>query len=166
MLNPVGRAGRRLPRRRDTRGSFDVDDVRQPELRPLDPRCGRQGTGKGMALFVDIEMSRLVAPRGVASASVKQLRDISGAGRMGRKVAQTVSEDLASAGIRHLPVEIPQDQNERVLMWLWHEDDHQGMPVVAVAPFLNTIHELAVQRDLDQATVICLAEAADAATAP
>ncbi|MGW1801548.1 hypothetical protein ACWCQN_37935 [Streptomyces sp. NPDC001984] len=111
-------------------------------------------------MMPDVEIRNLVdASGGFAYLSVRQLRDISGKARMGRYVADLISEDIFGAVLYHLPVKIPHDQNRFVLVWYSDPDEQADAPISDAAPYLDEILELATRgNDLDEATVQRLAK--------
>nr|WTB35100.1 hypothetical protein OG781_41655 [Streptomyces sp. NBC_00830] len=108
----------------------------------------------------DVEIRTLVdANGGFAYMGVGQLRDISGKARMGRYVADLISDDISGAVLYHLPVTIPHDQNRFVLVWYGDPDEQADAPISNAAPYLDAIHELARRgQDVDAATVQRLAD--------
>lgn len=54
---------------------------------------------------------------GVMTATMGQLRDVHGAGKLGSYVVSAIHEQLDSLGLGHAPVEMPRDQWERVLVY-------------------------------------------------
>ncbi|WP_030273220.1 hypothetical protein [Streptomyces sp. NRRL B-24484] len=59
----------------------------------------------------------VAAEGGSASYTVGELRDLVGAGRTSRQVAEKISNLLHRYGLRHLPSTIPADQNRTVLVF-------------------------------------------------
>ncbi|HEY9086299.1 MAG TPA: hypothetical protein VIN40_10265 [Candidatus Tyrphobacter sp.] len=55
--------------------------------------------------------------QGVADLVMSQLRDAYGAGRLGVNVRLNLSNKLAGMGIKHVPVELPDNQNAPVRIY-------------------------------------------------
>lgn len=55
---------------------------------------------------------------GVFKADMYTLKELKGAGRLGRHVRDSISRDLASHGMGHLPLELPSYQEEEVRLYL------------------------------------------------
>jgi hypothetical protein len=55
----------------------------------------------------------VVSKGGVRTFEMWELRDVHGAGKLGRHVAAGISEELADKGLGHLPAELPISQYER-----------------------------------------------------
>ena len=74
------------------------------------------------------ELRRLVADDdGVHATRAQVLRDIEGAGRLGSNVRADISRKLAAQGMAHLPDDLPQYQEEEVILYL---RDSAAAPVV------------------------------------
>jgi hypothetical protein len=54
---------------------------------------------------------------GLAVTTMEKLRDIKGAGRLGKHVRDAISKDLASNGLGHLPPVLPEYQDRRVRIY-------------------------------------------------
>jgi len=55
---------------------------------------------------------------GVYGTTAQALRDIEGAGRLGSTVRAEISQKLAAHGMRHLPADLPQYQEQEVIVYL------------------------------------------------
>jgi hypothetical protein len=61
---------------------------------------------------------RVTEEGGVFGTTAQVLRDIEGAGRLGSTVRAEISQNLAGFGLRHLPAELPQYQEQEVIVYL------------------------------------------------
>ncbi len=65
------------------------------------------------------ELRRLVAEEGgVLGTTAQVLRDIEGAGRLGSTVRAEISQKLEAHGLRHLPADLPQYQEQEVVVYV------------------------------------------------
>src|SRR5256885_4159692 len=65
------------------------------------------------------ELRRRVAEEGgVYGTTAQVLRDIEGAGRLGSTVRAEISQKLGAHGMRHLPEDLPQYQEQEVIVYL------------------------------------------------
>jgi hypothetical protein len=55
---------------------------------------------------------------GVYGTTAQVLRDIEGAGRLGSMVRSEISQKLQAHGMRHLPADLPQYQEQEVIVYL------------------------------------------------
>jgi hypothetical protein len=72
------------------------------------------------------DLRRLVeASDGLVVTTMEQLRDIKGAGRLGKHVRDAISKDLAAAGMGHLPSVLPEYQEREVRIYVlgWRISD-------------------------------------------
>lgn len=54
---------------------------------------------------------------GLVTTTMEQLREIHGAGRLGKHVRDAISQQLAAHGLGHLPVELPSYQENEVRVY-------------------------------------------------
>jgi hypothetical protein len=83
---------------------------------------------------------------GVHATRAQVLRDIEGAGRLGSNVRADISRKLESRGMAHLPEELPQYQEEEVVIYLRDS---------AVAPVVQAV------LNPSQSTAVILRQLAD-----
>ena len=62
-------------------------------------------------------LKRRLMGTGVAVASMQELRNWEGAGRLGMHVVRRIEHELEHAGIGHLPLTLPNDQAEFVVLY-------------------------------------------------
>lgn len=75
-----------------------------------------------MQTFEDL-LQHVKTWEGVHTVSAATLRDLYGAERLGSVVRSSISRKLASMGLAHLPIELPDRQHEMVRIYM------QGSPV-------------------------------------
>lgn len=65
------------------------------------------------------ELRRAVeANDGLVTTTMERLRDIKGAGRLGKHVREAITKDLAAAGMGHLPPVLPEYQERTVRIYI------------------------------------------------
>ena len=53
----------------------------------------------------------------ILTITMEELRNASGAGKLGVKVVQNISKELSGIGLGHVPVDLPTAQNEQVRLY-------------------------------------------------
>lgn len=72
---------------------------------------------KTLKTYADL-LQAVTGRGGVMYVDMMELRDIHGAGKLGIHVTQNISDKLMGMGLGHFPQQLPQQQSERVRIYL------------------------------------------------